>query len=167
MEGNNEVETARQRLQAATTQVVATTTNLQMQQKHIEMQRLLLDNAQSMVNAANKEYNDALAMLSAVEKRCGIASTGEEQEKKADNTIEHKIYHPGGETNHAPHQSTIRGKEQSMELFSDCGSNKRRKVSLNRTAAAASSLGQLSAIPIQKAEKGVSLVVYPMIKALV
>ena len=68
-EGNNEVETARQPLQAAaTTQVVATTTNLQMQQKHIEMQRLLLDNAQSMVNAANKEYNDALAMLASVEK---------------------------------------------------------------------------------------------------
>ena len=53
-EVNHEVERARQRLQAASSHVVSTSTNLQMQQKHMEMQRLLLVNAQSMVNAAKK-----------------------------------------------------------------------------------------------------------------
>ena len=56
--------------------------------------------------------------------------------------IDHKIYNPKGEMNHAPHQSTIRGKQQSMELLSDGGSNKRRKVSLTSTRATAPSLGQ-------------------------
>ena len=145
--GNHEVETARKRLQAATTHVVSTTTNLQMQQKNMEMQKLLLDNAQSMANAANKEYNDALAMLASVEKRCGITSSDEQQQmKKAaaegqDNvSIEHKIY-----TNHAPPQSIIdQGEQQSKELLSE-SSNKRRKVSVtSTTAATASTLGQSS-----------------------
>jgi len=142
-EDNHEVEIARKRLQAATSQVVSTTTNLQMQQKHMEMQKLLLDYAHSMVNAANKEYKDALAMLASVEKRCGIVSNTDQQEKKAgvlevNDTIEHKIY-----TNHAPHQSIIdQGKQQSKHSES---SNKRQKVSLTSTAAAtASSLGQSS-----------------------
>jgi len=143
---NHEVEAARKRLQAASSQVVSTSTNLQMQQKHMEMQKLLLDNAHSMINAANKEYNDALAMLSVVEKRCGIVSSNTDEQQQMnkaaaegqDNNIEHKIY-----TNHAPPQSIIdQGKQQSKHSES---SNKRRKVSLtNTTAASASSLGQSS-----------------------
>lgn len=146
-EDNHEVETARKRLHAATTQVVATTTNLQMQQKHMEMQKLLLVNAQGMVNAANKEYNDALDMLASVEKRCSITSSDEQQQMKkagvleVNDTIEHKIY-----TNRAPpNQSVIdQGKQQSKHSES---SNKRRKVSLtSTTAAAASSLGPQSSM---------------------
>jgi len=113
----------------------------------MDMQKLLLVNAQSMVNAANKEYNDALAMLAVVEKRCGITSNTNELmmmkrdavEVRDNASIEHKIG-----TNHAP--ITDQG-NQSKKLLSEGESNKRRKVSLTGTTAISaptSSLGQSS-----------------------